>query len=634
MLRAIRDGSQSILVRALLILIIAGFALWGVQGGSTAPPPIAQVGDETVPQSQFTRQFQNEVNARQRDNDGDYTFEQAYADNVDREVLDRLMFGKAFDNVSNAIGLRSSDAQVLAMLRDIPAFNDVMGEFDRVAYEQEVDRLGITKTTFEERRRDDLERVDLLTALIGAAPAPDALIDMIYAQNLEERSVEYFTIASASITADAPTDEDVRAEYDLNPGGYTSEELRKLTYLTIQISDVINTIEVEEDKIVELYESRHDTYVVAEKRQLQHLIVTDEATALSLQTRLVDGLDLIEAAVETGQLTAEVDLGDVTEDDVSYLGADAATAAFAAADGSITDPVESELGGWVIFKVAGVTPGTATSLEDVREQLRTDVAIEDAQDRILELADQARDMLSEDNSIEEVAEELGLNPRAVNSLNRSGNDQFGNGVRGLPSSRNFFGSAFAKQPGEFDEVEETEGGGYFIVRVDAITPPALKDFDTVKSDIRKILNARNRSAAALLRATGLKIQADDEGSLAGAASASETDVALGEGLRRNGQGVPLAFSRRTVDGVFQANAGDIFISPNRASDGYVIAKIVSVSDVSAEKSGAEYEQLRLNIQRLFANDVVSQYHAFLMDKYPPEINFGIQTQIQEQLTGQ
>ena len=145
---------------------------------------------------------------------------------------------------------------------------------------------------------------------------------------------------------------------------------------------------------------------------------------------------------------------------------------------------------------------------------------------------------------------------------------------------------------------------------------------------------RNRNAAALLRATGLKTQADEEGSLDRAASASEAEVALGEGLRRNGQAVPLAFSRQTVDSVFRANAGDVFISPNRAADGYVIARMVSVSDVSAEKSGAEYEQLRLNIQRLFANDVVSQYHAFLLDKYPPEINFGIQTQIQEQLPGQ
>ncbi|TDI62109.1 MAG: hypothetical protein E2O92_01715, partial [Alphaproteobacteria bacterium] len=538
MLRAIRDGSQSILVRALLILIIAGFALWGVQGGTSAPPPIAQVGDETVPQSMFMRQFQNEVNARQRESDGEYTFEQAYEDKVDQQILQRLMFSKAFDNVTNDMGLRASDAQVLAMLRDIPQFVDVMGEFDRVAYEQEVDRLGITKTTFEDRRRKDLERIDLLTALVGAAPAPDTLVDMIYSQNLEERSVEYFTIANTSITADASTDEDVQAEYDLNPGNYTSEELRKLTYVTIQISDFINTIEVDEARIAEMYEDRLDTYVVAEKRELQHLIVPEEDAAIALQARLTDGLGFIEAASETGQLAAEVSLDDVTEEDIAYLGADAAAAAFAGVDGSITAPVESDLGGWVIFKVARITTGSTISLDDVREQLRTDVAIEEAQFKILDLADQARDMLSEDESIEQVAEELGLKAKIVTSLNRSGNDQYGNGVRGLPSSRNFFDASFTKQPGEFDEVEETEGGGYFIVRVDAITPPALKDFDVVKTDIRSNLNVRARNAATLERANGLKDQADEEGSLAGVASASGTEVATGEGLRRNGRASP------------------------------------------------------------------------------------------------
>jgi peptidyl-prolyl cis-trans isomerase D len=632
MLRAIRDGSQSILVRALLILIIAGFALWGVQGGSTAPPPIAHVGDEPIPQSQFTVQFQNEVNARQRENDGDYTFAQAYEDKVDEIVMDRLMFTKTFDNVTTAIGLRASDAQVLAMLQSIPAFNDVMGNFDRVAYEQEVDRLGLTKPTFEENRRADIERSDLLSALVGAAPAPGALVDLIYVQNLEERSVEYFTIANASITAGIPANEDIRAEYDINPGDYTSEELRKLTYVAIQISEVINTIEVDEERIAELYEDRRETYVVPEKRVLQHLLVSEEDAAIALQARLVDGLDFLAAATETGQLAAEVNLSDVTEEDIAYLGADAAALAFAGAEGSVSAPVESELGGWVIFKVASITPGSSTSLEDVREQLRTDTAIEEAQYKILELADQARNMLSEDASIEQVAEELGLNSQVVTSLNRSGNDQFGNGVRGLPSSRNFFNSAFSKVPGEFDEVEETEGGGYFIVRVDALTPPALKNFDTVKEDIRDILISRGQSTAALERATGLQDQAGEEGSLTGAASASGAEVTSGASLRRSGQTAPSSFSSVTLERIFQAEHGDVVISPNRAGDGYVIAKVTAVGDVSAEKSGAEYEQLRLNIQRVFANDIVTEYHDYLTGEYPSEVNYGIQAQIKEQFT--
>ena len=632
MLRAIRDGSQSILVRALLILIIAGFALWGVQGGGVgAPTPVAQVGDETVAQQRFLQRFQNEVALRQRDNE-DYSYEQAFEEGLDRQILEQMMFAKTFDNVTASMGLRASDRQVGLNIRDIPSFNDVLGNFDKVAYDEELNRQGLTVKGFEEERRTELERSELVNALLSAAPVPSALVDIIYRQNLETRDIEFFEVLDRTIDVEDPSNEAMQAEYDANPDAYTSEEMRKLTYLTIQISDIINRIEVDDDQIAERYEDRRDTYETAETRDLQHLLIDDEADAQALYQRLVDGLSFADAATETGQLAAEVALDGFDREQASYLGEDAVEAAFALDLNAVSEPVESDLGGYVIFTVTNIDGGVTSTLEDVREQLRTDIALEEAEYQIIELSEQAQDLLSEDTSIEDVAKALNLSSRTVESLSPSGYNQYGNIVDGLPRSRAFFDSAFAKEPGEFDELEETGTGGYFVVRVDGITPPALKSYDDVKKDIRSNLRAAARDEAAAARAADLQAQANEDGALGDVSGSVGADIRVVAGLRRDGQSVPPSFSTEAVRGLFTAQEGDIFIAPNRTSDGYIVAQLTDIGDAAGEEDAAATAVLKNSLQDMMSNDLLITYQQYLSDDYPSEINFAIRAQLEEQLT--
>lgn len=634
MLRAIRDGSQSWYVIGLLLLIIASFALWGVTGtGSGTQQPIAIVGDETVTQNSFLRAFQGEVNARQRQDEGaDYTFEKAYEEGLDDQILQRLLFGKTFDNAATQLGLYASDEQVAETLLGIPNFVDVAGQFDPVAYKQELDAMNMTTNSFEESLRDEFEADQMMSSFFGAAPVPAALVESIFKRNLQERSVEFFRLANSDVSVDAPSESDIRAEYDDNPDEYTSDEIRRLTYVTLQISDLVRGIQVTEEEIAELYESRMDSYVTPETRTLQYLLVDGEQAAEDLRGRLIGGLTIEEAAGELGQVAAEANLGDVSREDIAYIGEAAVEAAFAAENGSISEVAESDLGGYAVFRVAGVTPKVVSSLDDVREQLRTDVAIEIAQDQLVDLADEAQDMLSEDATIEEVVEKLDLDVRTVNSVSTSGFDQYGNIVQGLPSSRRFIASAFAKQPDDFNDVEETETGGYFIVRVDSVTPPALQDFEDIKSRARQKLVNERRSQAAADRANGLLDQARTGQSLAVVAADAGASVETAEGLKRDGTAVPAGFSRLGLERLFASEQGGITMAPNMTADGYIVARVTTITDNQDEAGGEVLAALERNVGNLMANDLAVLYQQYLDDKNTPEINITVREQLREQLT--
>ena len=67
-------------------------------------------------------------------------------------------------------------------------------------------------------------------------------------------------------------------------------------------------------------------------------------------------------------------------------------ASFSAAPGAVTDPVHSAFG-WHVLKVERVEPATTRTLDQVRDQLRRDVAHDRAQDIAYERANRVEDAL-------------------------------------------------------------------------------------------------------------------------------------------------------------------------------------------------------------------------------------------------
>ena len=62
MLQDIRDNSQGVVTKVIIGLIVAVFALWGVEssiGGFVASPSVAEVNGEEITEQQLTINTQN-----------------------------------------------------------------------------------------------------------------------------------------------------------------------------------------------------------------------------------------------------------------------------------------------------------------------------------------------------------------------------------------------------------------------------------------------------------------------------------------------------------------------------------------------------------------------------------------------
>ena len=158
-----------------------------------------------------------------------------------------------------------------------------------------------------------------------------------------------------------------------------------------------------------------------------------------------------------------------------------AAAAFALAEGGVSKPVESPLG-WHILQVTAIEPGLEPSFERVHDELAEDLAMRSAVDSIVSIANELDDELGSGATLEEAAELLGLELRAVPAIDAGGRDPDGEVIDGLPPVGEFIPAAFQTQPGDDNLLNETRDGNYFVVRVDSITPSVVRPLEEVRED--------------------------------------------------------------------------------------------------------------------------------------------------------
>ncbi len=194
---------------------------------------------------------------------------------------------------------------------------------------------------------------------------------------LVERLIDMRLVAREARANGLADDPDVRREL-----AQIENQIISRVFLTRRIDAMIT-----EDVV----QSRYDEHIAAlppdEEVSARHILLETEEDALAVIVRLQDGADFVELAAEES-IGPSADRGG----DIGYFGRDNvvpefADAAFALEPGQISEaPVESEFG-WHVIKVDDRRPIAPPTLEEMREQLVTEIS----QQLIAELIDGLRD---------------------------------------------------------------------------------------------------------------------------------------------------------------------------------------------------------------------------------------------------
>lgn len=525
------------IIVALLIVGLAGFGATNL-GGTIRT--IGSVGDQPISVNAYARELQGEMRAFEAQTGQALTMDQMRTLGIDRAVLARLVRLAALDHEAAQMGLSIGDENLQKEIVQIRAFQGVNGSFDREAYRFALEQANLGETEFEEDLRAESARTLLQGALMGGVVMPGGLADTMAGYIGARRSFTWAPLDAEAARADLPepSDADLRAFYDANPGDFTLPETKRLTYALLSPEMLLDTVTLNDADVRALYDERGDQYNLPERRLVERLVFADEAAAAEAKAQLEVGGTTFEVLVDgRGLALADVDLGDVTAAD---LGA-ASDPVFAATVGSVVGPLASDLGP-ALFRVNGILDARTTAFEEVRDELRDELAGERARRQIETRADPLEDILAGGATLEDLVRESEMELGQI--------DWTADGGTGVAAYEAFNQAAQRVEDGDFPQIAFLEDGGLFALRLDEVLPPRPEPFDSARAAVAE--GWRDAETAKALTAGAEALLADLTAS--GDFAAVGLSPRVENGLTRTAfiEGAPADFMNR----IFAMEAGE------------------------------------------------------------------------------
>jgi peptidyl-prolyl cis-trans isomerase D len=159
-----------------------------------------------------------------------------------------------------------------------------------------------------------------------------------------------------------------------------------------------------------------------------------------------------------------VDLGDVSRLELDAAG----EAVFGAGVGDVVGPLPSPLGP-ALFRVNGILPAQTTTLEEARDILRDDIALDRARRVIDAQVETLDDALAGGATLEQLAAESDMQLGQIDYNEMSGEE--------IAAYADFRAAAAALTLEDFPEIAGLDDGGLFAMRLDEVLPPRPEPFE-------------------------------------------------------------------------------------------------------------------------------------------------------------
>ncbi len=460
-------------VLMLSVLAMVGFGLTGLFSQSISAS-VATVGKAEVSADNYFRSLQNEISSVSQQFGTQLTIDQALQFGLDRNVLQRLVTQAAYENEAKRLGVSVGDGTVKNALLATPGFQGLTGTFDADVYKDAIRRSGMSTAEYEGLIRTDAAQLLIQAAVSAGVGLPDEAILAIFDYIGETRAFTYARVGVNNIagTVPAPTEAELTAYYEANPEAFTQPLTRQITYISLTPEMVAETLDISEDRIIELYEDREAEYNTPAKRFVERIVFGSQADAVEAKNSIDAGDMTFEQLADfRGLALADIDLGDITADDISDA---AAEVLFASEEPGIYGPVETNIGP-ALFRVNAAIAALSIPLEEVHDALRSELAIDDAGFRIGDVADEVIDLIAGGASLEEVAAETEMQLGTIDLAEGQAD--------GIAAYAAFREEATASEIGEERDILDLEDGGIFALRVDGITEAYVKPMAEVSQAV-------------------------------------------------------------------------------------------------------------------------------------------------------
>ena len=618
MLDAMRRHVANILVKILLGLLVIAFAFWGIGdydifGRRSQSNTVATVGEKKISIDEFKRVYQEEMETITRRLGRAATPEEAQVLGVVPRTLLRLTGVTALDLHASNLGITATNEIVGQFIKaDNPSVIGLDGKTDMAKYAQVIRQSGYNSIqAYEEARRRDLMRQQLVETL-GAWTQPQQFaIDALHRYRNEARVIEHLTPDFSKLAVSEPSADRLKEHFEQNKGQYVALEERKANLLLVPREAALSRVSITDDEVKAAYDRAKASYDVPEKRRVAQLTFPDKAAAEKAYAELSKAKDFNEAAAKAGFPAADIDLGLLTKPEM--IDPKIADAAFSLKKGELSKPVEGQFS-VVLLRIGEIEGGKQRSFDEVKAEIRDNIAAERVGQQLQALHEQIEAARAKGTPLKEIAETLKVPFQEIGAVNRTGKTDDGRAVIAHADGGRIVEAIFGATPGVETDIVELSDGGYAWFDLLGVTPQRPRAFDEVTAQVRTSLVEEERRKEIASRVAkeidGLK---PGEG-LERIAKALGGKIERSKPVKRMPEALPPGITTPLLQQAFTMAKDGVASMPTADSKSRTIFR---VADVTAAQSPTPEEEaaLKADVARQLRIDLIDQYVAGLRTRY-------------------
>jgi peptidyl-prolyl cis-trans isomerase D len=632
MLALLRKIATGIVVKLLLVLLIASFALWGVSDVFTkpkAPEPMIKVGSESISADEFSTMYAQSREQMKRSTGGKtLPNETLIRMGLPQQVLDGMVNELLLRQEAAAHGMRVSDAEIVRQTHQNPAFFNAEGRFDRQILRQVLQTLNMSEAKYaEEMRKSEAQRM-FGNSLLGLTIVHPALTQSMYLLRQEGRDVDIWVFNQDRVAAPkAPDEKTLAAFYDTVKDEYKTSEMRTVSMVVFDPATVEKT-PVTDEQIADEYARNQKNFTQAETRDVEQLIFKEKEDARAAHAILTKGTKWEEVAASAkgvrGQKAQKI--SSVLKDKALP---GTGEAVFSTDVGQFSEAVESPLG-WHIFRVETINQPRLRPLEEVKDAIRKTLeanAVHDVMDKQLGLLE---DALANGSTLEDAAQVAQVEVKKLPAFDTAGLDLNNKMVAELPTVYGLLDRLFALNKGDTTSALNTEDGKTVVIGITDIALPRHRTLDEVRATITGRWQKEEKARIAQEKAQQIASQDGNVGLEARAAGAFNIPLKdvrriTNVQLRNPADNSTLPMPKEMQDAIFSLRPGQstkAFLLDTGDAAFAVLNTIrpAPVRMTDKEKSQEAYMATVQAISNEVSADYYNLYINYLKKKFPVKID--------------
>ena len=529
MMDSMRNAAKSWVAKLLIGLLAVSFGVWGIADVFRARTnnALATVGGQEITGDQFNNAFRQYLQTISQQSGQALTPEQARDLGIDKAILDNLLQSAALDNEAHDQKLGVSNTFMAKDVMTNSAFQDSSGKFSADRFKQVLQQNGLNEAMFFAQERERMLRQALTGTATVDLPVNQGLLEAQYRYDNEQRDARYFVVTTQDSEVAAPTDDEIKKEYEANPAAYTAPEYRAVAVMKVEPSDMASKVTLTDEEIQQGYDKYKTEYFTPEKRTILQMTFPTAEDAQAAKAKLAAGTDFLALAKERGFSEQDVTFADKTKAD--FVDPAVADAAFSLAEGAVSDPVKGTLS-TVLLKAVKVTPEHQSTLDDVKSELTERLKLERAGEEIQSIYDAVEDARAAQTPFEQIAEKAGIPFQIIAATDAQGKDKDGKDLD-MPHKQELLQAAFGSDVGVENDAISLDNG-YVWYEVREVVPATLKPLDAVKDQVKAAVTAKKVQALSEEKAKKLVERARSGARLEDLAAETKAEVRSAQALRR------------------------------------------------------------------------------------------------------